>query len=144
MAWLQCLSTRLKLYGVTDVLDLDPIKRSLHLLKVLNNCKDYFQLRLLIRSLHNNYNTVTLVHRHQRLTSKRSSILMKQPNSKRSGKQNVRLVINMHNQHARLRCHLWTTIPPIVFFHPVVHLLLFSDPSPIPQCPFHCHPTVRI
>ena len=53
MARLQCLSTRLKLYDVSDILDLDPIKISLHLLKMLNNCKDYFQLRLLIRSPHN-------------------------------------------------------------------------------------------
>lgn len=47
--WLCLLSTRLKLTGVTEVLNVDTIKQySLHLLKMLDNCKDYFCLRLLI------------------------------------------------------------------------------------------------
>lgn len=33
--------------GVTQVLELDPMERSLNLLKILENCKDYFRLRLL-------------------------------------------------------------------------------------------------
>lgn len=41
---------------VTEVLDLDPIQQKIFtLLKMLENCKDYFRLRLLIRSTHNNY-----------------------------------------------------------------------------------------
>jgi len=41
--WLRPLSTRLKVTGVIEVLDLDA------------NCKDYFQLRLCVCCARNNY-----------------------------------------------------------------------------------------
>ena len=129
--WRQWVS--MKLTGVTEVLDLDLIKRSsLHFLKLLDNCKDYFQLCLLICVHcivlhHHSFWSITCLDE----TPKFKSIVK----TKRS----------FDDPHALLTTDFWTTIPPIIYFHTDhARLFSFSDPSLIPPCSFHCHLTVRI